>query len=148
MLISKLTFKDAQVAAMLHQQAFYKGWQIKDFEDFLREASIKGLKTTANNEVVGFVLWRELLDEAEILTIVVRGDSKRKGIGSFILDSLFTELKQKGILNLFIEVAEDDEGAQLFYKAHGFEFVNKRSQYYKRESGKKVSALIFIKRFY
>jgi ribosomal protein S18 acetylase RimI-like enzyme len=85
-------------------------------------------------------------EEAEILTLVITPLSQRGGKGSILLEALFDRLIQKGISQLFLEVAEDNEQAQSFYIKHGFIFVSKRHHYYQRKENQCVSALNFFKR--
>jgi [ribosomal protein S18]-alanine N-acetyltransferase len=145
MLISPLTQSDFKEASRLHKLSFFKGWEQKDFEAFLKDNMVCGLKFEEANTICGFILWREIRDEAEILTIVVSPNWQRKGIGSALLKELFTQLSKNRISNLFIEVAEDNESAQLFYKKNGFGFVGKRPHYYPRGENKFVSALNYKK---
>lgn len=174
-----LSLKDCAHAAQLHQAAFYRGWTEKDFEDFLEDPLIFGLKIQQDElftsrysstqdcdpELVldptrknkfgmiaksektfcGYILWREIENEAEILTMVISPPLQRKGIGNLLLIALFERLKEKGISKLFLEVAEDNNMAKSFYINNGFVFLGKRQHYYKRPENKFVDALNFVK---
>ncbi|MBI2707098.1 MAG: ribosomal protein S18-alanine N-acetyltransferase [Proteobacteria bacterium] len=143
--ISPLTFADCQDAATLHKQAFFRGWTESVFQEFLQTPITFGLKVEENNTFSGYILWREIKDEAEILTLVIAPSNRQKGCGSALLTALFTILKDKGILHLFIEVAEDNDAAISFYRKHGFVFYGKRPHYYPREENKHICALNFVK---
>lgn len=146
MFISQLTLDDCQNAALLHQKAFYKGWDKKDFEDFLRDPLVYGLKLKDNNLFYGFVLWREIKEEAEILTFVIASAYQAQGKGTFLLTSFFETLKEKGINEVFLEVAEDNPSAYSFYLKYGFNLLSKRPGYYSREGNKPVAALNLSKK--
>ncbi|OJW50590.1 MAG: hypothetical protein BGO67_05815 [Alphaproteobacteria bacterium 41-28] len=146
MRVLPLTLEDCGQAARLHQAAFFKGWKEKDFQEFLKNPLIYGLKTEENHDLSGFILWREVEDEAEILTLVVAPFHQRKGRGSFLLTSLFEILIKKRIQNLFLEVAEDNHQAQGFYRKHDFSLQSKRPGYYPREGGKLIPAFIFFRK--
>ncbi len=143
--ISPLTLKDCQTAATLHKQAFFKGWEESVFQEFLQAPLTFGLKIEDNDTLSGYILWREIQDEAEILTLVVASSSRRKGCGGALLSTLYTILKDKGIDRLFIEVAEDNEAGIPFYAKQGFVFSGKRPHYYPREKNQYVCALNFFK---
>lgn len=146
MSIRFLTLKDCQKASCLHQDVFYKGWEEKAFRNLLQDPLVEGLKLEKNRELCGYVLWREVENEAEILTFVVIPALQRKGRGSLLLASLIKHLKAKGVVSLFLEVAEDNPSAQSFYKKHGFSFLSKRPNYYVRKEKKLISALNFFKK--
>ncbi len=141
-----LNLEDCQQAAHLHQAAFFKGWEEKDCQEFLENPLIYGLKTEENHELSGFILWREVGDEAEILTLVVAASYQRKGRGSLLLTALTEILMQKKIRNLFLEVAEDNEGAQAFYAKHTFHLLNTRPHYYPRQAGPLIPAFTLLKK--
>ena|ERR1700722_19500553 len=143
--ISSLTLEDCQEAARLHQDAFFKGWKEKDFQEFLQNSLVHGLKIEENCDLSGYILWREIGEEAEILTFIVAPSYRRMGRGSLLLTTLFELLLKKNITKLFLEVAEDNKGAQSFYIKHDFVFFNKRQQYYAREENKFIPALNFVK---
>jgi len=143
--VSPLTLKDCQDAATLHKQSFFKEWDTIVFEEFVKSPIVFGLKVEEKNNLCGYILWREVKEEAEILTLVVAPLSRQKGWGSILLETLFTTLKNKGIKHLFIEVAEDNEAAIPFYNKHGFTFCGKRPHYYARDNGRYICALNFFK---
>lgn len=144
--ILPLTLEDCGQAAVLHQAAFFKGWKEKDFQEFLKNPLIYGLKTEENQGLSGFILWREVEDEAEILTLVVAPAYQHMGRGSVLLTALSEILIKKHIQNLFLEVAEDNNEAQHFYRKHNFVLQCKRPHYYPRPEGKLIPAFIFLKK--
>lgn len=141
-----LTFEDCSKAAALHQKAFFKGWQTSDFREFLENPLIFGLKFEKNHELSGYILWREVKDEAEILTLVVASIYQKQGIGCLLVGKLCNILKEKKIETLFLEVAEDNHSAQFFYLKQNFILLGKRPNYYEREGQISISALNFFKK--
>jgi len=145
MLTSPLTLEDCYEAARLHQNAFFKGWGEKVFQEFLQNPLIHGLKVEENHKLNGYIVWREVGEEAEILTLVVNPAYQRTGIGSLLLMVLLDLLMKKGIAKLFLEVAEDNKKAQSFYIKHDFVLLCKRPNYYQRENNNLIPALNFFK---
>lgn len=144
--ILPLTLEDCKDASILHQRAFYKGWTENDFQTFLLDPLTHGLKVEEENKLYGYILWREVSEEAEILTLVVDPSHQKKGMGSLLLTALLKLLIAKGITDLFLEVAEDNHQAQSFYKNHGFALLSKRLRYYARPENTFVDALNFFKK--
>lgn len=141
-----MTLNDCEAAAHLHQAVFFRGWGERHFQEFLQDPLIFGLKVEENQDFSGYILWREIKDEAEILTLLVAPSYKRKGKGSLLLAALFEHLIKKNIFKLFLEVAEDNHEAQAFYIKHGFEEIGKRPHYYPRKENRFISALNFLKK--
>lgn len=144
--ILPLTLADCANAASLHQQTFPRGWTEDSFQDFLKDPLVFGLKIEGQSTLLGYILWREVLDEAEILTLVVAENHRQKGLGTQLLTNLCSHLREKNIHTLFLEVAEDNSNAVSFYRKHGFNFISKRSNYYPRTINISVSALNFSKK--
>lgn len=143
--ISPLEIKDSPKAAKLHQKAFSKGWKEGVFQEFLQNPLTFGIKIEENQGLSGYVLWRKIADEAEILTLVVDRSRRRKGVASFLITHLCTTLKETGVTRLFLEVAEDNIEGISFYRHHGFVFLSKRPRYYPRDADGYISALNFVK---
>ena len=146
--ITPLIQDDCSKAALLHQQAFYKGWTEKDFKDFIDDPLIYGLKIKKEDVLTSIILWREVGDEAEILTLIVNPTYQKQGQAGLLLKTLMIQLVHKNISKVFLEVAEDNEVAHYFYKKYGFYLLNKRPQYYKREGNKCATALNLMKKLF
>ncbi len=143
--ITSLTLKDCRQVAQLHQATFYRGWNEKDFESFLKELCVFGFKIEQKGGFCGYILWREVAGEAEILTLGISPSFKRMGMGNRLLNALVESLKAHSISKLFLEVAEDNQEAQDFYIKNGFISLGKRPNYYLRPENKLVHALSFLK---
>ena|SRR3990167_9382571 len=139
--IIPLLSKDCKKAAHLHQNAFERGWEESSFRELLQVPRIAGIKAQEKKKFLGYILWREIIDEAEIITFVVDSEHQQKGIGAYLLQNLCVFLKDKGIVRLFLEVAEDNTKALAFYQKRGFIFLSKRPRYYSRKGKEDVAAL-------
>ena len=118
----------AQVMAALHEAAFPPGerWGADAMALQLGMPGAAGWLQGAD----GFVLFRVAADEAEILTLAVRPDQRRRGIGRALLDAAAESAARSGARSLFLEVAEDNEPASRLYTSAGFQEVGRRPRYY------------------
>jgi ribosomal-protein-alanine N-acetyltransferase len=89
----------------------------------------------------GFILARDLGGEAEILTLGVLPEMRRRGLGRALLDAIMVEAGQRRIASVVLEVATDNEAARRLYVAMGFVRVGTRPRYYRRDHAA-VDALI------
>lgn len=140
---SPLTLEDCPQASHLHQAAFYRGWFESEFRSFLNDPLVFGLKIQKGGVLCGYILWREVGLEAEILTLVVAPGFQRMGMGDCLLKALFERLKTHRIHKLFLEVAEDNEAAKGLYIKHDFVLLRTIPNYYGRPGGRYVNGLSF-----
>ncbi|MDH5815953.1 MAG: ribosomal protein S18-alanine N-acetyltransferase [Candidatus Nezhaarchaeota archaeon] len=85
----------------------------------------------ANKEVVGYVVGAKRSDKCgHVISIAVRSEWRRRGIGSKLMITLLNTFKKKGLKRAFLEVAVSNEGAIVFYKRLGFEVVSLLRNYY------------------
>jgi ribosomal-protein-alanine N-acetyltransferase len=90
---------------------------------------------------VGFAIARAVTDEAELLSIGVVKEYRRVGLATRLLAQVIEFVAARGVQKLFLEVAEDNAGAQSLYAAHGFTRVGRRPDYYRGRDGTSTAAL-------
>lgn len=86
-------------------------------------------------KVVGFSMFRQILDESELLLIGVDPDYQKLGVGGALLEAYVKHCLDQGIRRLHLEVRGDNP-ARRFYTSHGFQEVGLRANYYRGRSGK------------
>ena len=69
-------------------------------------------------------------DEADVLTVAVAPGHWGKGIGTALLEALFSEAAGRKCTQMFLEVRADNPRAQNLYTRHGFTEVGVRKGYY------------------
>jgi len=122
---------DAARLASIHAEAFDAPWSSADITEVLAGPGAFGLEI----DPVGFILFRAIVDEAEVLTIAVRPAHQRRGVASTLLGGAIELATAQGARSMFLEVAEDNPAAQAFYLRHGFVEVGRRAGYYARPGG-------------
>lgn len=111
--------------ANLHKLCFpHKPWSADDFADLKKS----GCEIIASQN--GFIVYRTILDEAEIITIGVHPDARNTGIASAMLGIVEGELKKSGIKSIFLEVAENNAPARRLYESNGYKQIGIRTKYY------------------
>lgn len=87
-----------------------------------------------------FVLGRVILDEAEIITLATHPDFQRQGRAQTQLSAFLDAASVQGVTSVFLEVAEDNETANILYSNNKFRNIGHRPNYYTRPDGTKVGA--------
>jgi len=78
----------------------------------------------------GFVLWRRAVDEAEILTLAVLPDARRRGVARALMSAALTMAEADGAEVMFLEVGRRNTAARALYAALGFVAAGERRGYY------------------
>lgn len=129
----------APLLAALHAQSFDNPWNESAFKKLLMLPTTIGVVCNA-----GFVLCSVVMDEAEILTICVIPEQRKKGIASALLKKIMLLLKGKNVKKIFLDVRASNLNALNLYYRHGFIQVDSRKNYYNTLHGKE-NALILRK---
>jgi tRNA threonylcarbamoyladenosine biosynthesis protein TsaB len=112
--------------AKLHAACFEDPWNEAAFTSLMASPGIGALVASSAEGPVGLLLYRVVADEAEILTIGVDPNLRRRGAGKALLQSLL-DLK---IPQVFLEVASRNDDAIKLYTKAGFKQVGLRKAYY------------------
>lgn len=129
--------------ARLHAQAFDRGprpWSAAEFAALAADPGVLRLIAAT-----GFALGRVAGPEAELLTIAVAPEARRRGTGAALLARFETAARAKGAQEAFLEVAETNEAARRLYAAAGWAEVGRRRGYVRQGPSHAVDALVLRK---
>lgn len=93
-------------------------------------------------EPSGFSLARVVADEAELLTLAVAPEARRRGLGRRLLGATVTAARRRGAETMLLEVASDNAAAIALYRGAGFVQLARRREYYRLPDGGATDALI------
>jgi ribosomal-protein-alanine N-acetyltransferase len=130
-----VTAADLDEMADVHAEAFSRTWSADDFAALLTGEGVFAIALRRRSpfgarSLVGFVLVRAAADEAEILTIAVRGGARRRGHGRRLMDEALRRLYRDRVAACFLEVDRGNAAAVSLYRALGFAVVAERPRYY------------------
>lgn len=98
-----------------------------------------------SDAILGFIISRRVLDEAEVLTIAVAPEHRRSGVGAALLEFHLATLALQRVSRLFLEVDEGNASARALYAKFGFVEMGRREGYYRTSDGKRATALTMRK---
>lgn len=90
----------------------------------------------------GLLLGRAVAGEAELLTLAVAPEARRRGLGQRLVGRFLYQARLRGAQSAFLEVAEDNVPAQVLYARAGFAPAGRRRGYYAGPNGAVVDALV------
>jgi ribosomal-protein-alanine N-acetyltransferase len=107
-------------------------WGLSAYRMLLAErARGRVLVAEQDGVVVGFLCFRILGSEAEVLNLAVLPSCRRRGAGSQMLEQTIQEVSEGGATRLFLEVRKSNVPAIRLYERHGFSPAGLRPGYYK-----------------
>jgi [ribosomal protein S18]-alanine N-acetyltransferase len=138
--LSEAGARDARAFATLHAASFHRGWSDGEFERLLVDRNVVAHRATASGNLVGFIVSRLAVEEAEILSIAVASPRRGRGLARQLLDVNLRRLAGLGARSVFLEVDEGNVPARRLYRCAGFREVGRREAYY--PAGRGSAALI------
>ena len=95
----------------------------------------EGLSIFCKKNLVGYILAKIALDQADIISFIIKKEFRRKKYGTKLFTRFVNYLKIKGVERIFLEVSKKNIPALKFYFCIGFERVGYRQNYYKNING-------------
>ena len=83
-----------------------------------------------NVEIIGFIHFEIMYETINIVNIVVDPKFRKQQIGTLLIDNMLSELCNKNIENIILEVNTENLAAINLYKKFNFEIINTRKKYY------------------
>lgn len=130
--IRTLRLEDAgAVSRVLSQSPEAVFWPDTSVREVLAWDGTLGLAIEQRGEVMGFLMGRQVADEAEVLNLAVAPESRRQGQGGALLRAAVAEFRKRGANRIFLEVRESNAAGIAFYGKHSFSQAGRREGYYR-----------------
>ena len=140
--LSAATSRDAAAIAALHAASFRRGWSEQEVEGLLTDRHVIAHRAMLGSTMAGFIMSRQVEDEAEILSVAVAGSRRGRGLARNLLNLHLGRLAAFGARAVFLEVDEHNKAAIRLYDRAGFHEISRRPNYYPGAAGKAVAALV------
>lgn len=132
--IGRAGIEQAEGVAQLHGRLFERPWTASSIRQLLEHAGSLAFVVHADDsaEVIGFIIGRVVVDEAELLTLGVHDAWQGRGLGRLLLEALCKAARQAQARRLYLEVAAGNVPALRLYERVGAREVGRRKGYYER----------------
>lgn len=126
--------------AALHARSFQvpPPWSAVDFASLLADP----LAFLLVEGDAGFLLGRAVAGEAELLTLAVAPEARKRGLGRKLVARFLYQAQMRGADQAFLEVAVDNAPAIALYESAGFSRAGLRRGYYQTDKDTRIDALI------
>ncbi|HWZ28971.1 MAG TPA: ribosomal protein S18-alanine N-acetyltransferase [Gemmatimonadales bacterium] len=111
--------------------SFADPWSFHDFAETLAAGVVFLVAVATDRRVTGYLVARQMADEAEILNVGVEPGSRRQGVGRALVAAGLDRLRALGARQVYLEVRESNRAARDLYRGFAFSEVARRSKYYR-----------------
>ena len=133
----------AEELAALHGRCFRvpRPWTVAEFAGFMADP----LAFVLIEGDAGFILGRAVAGEAELLTLAVAPEARRRGLGRKLVARFLYQARLRGAEQAFLEVAAGNAAARALYARCGFAESGRRRGYYRGPDGVAVDAIVMVR---
>ena len=124
----------------LDKENFSNNFEEEFYLEYMKNQRV--IVAEKEKNVIGYILFNQILDEAEIYKIVVLKEFRKKQIAFKIMEFLLNELKKNNIKKIFLEVRKSNIPAINLYKKCGFIDIREIVDYY---SNPKENGIMMLK---
>jgi ribosomal-protein-alanine N-acetyltransferase len=119
-----------KVAEILREAKEAASWTEEALRETVELPGVAAFVSERTGTISGFVVGRQVLDEAEILNLAVKQVMRRQGEGRALVRRILQRFAEGQVSRVFLEVRESNAGAVAFYQGLGFQAVGVRRDYY------------------
>lgn len=117
-------------AREIEKACFGAHWTPTNFEKELANGSGGHLTALWGDEVIGYIGYWLILEEAHITVVAVDPNYRRMGIGEQLLIAMTDHSMARGAKWMTLEVRVSNVPAQKLYEKYGFKVLGRRKAYY------------------
>ncbi|WBB29221.1 ribosomal protein S18-alanine N-acetyltransferase [Parvimonas micra] len=132
--------KDVFDILSLDKENFSNNFEEEFYLEYIKNQRV--IVAEKEKNVIGYILFNQILDEAEIYKIVVLKDFRKKQIAFKIIEFLLNELKKSDVKKIFLEVRKSNIPAINLYKKCEFIDIREIVDYY---SNPKENGIMMLK---
>ena len=135
--------EDSVALAALDSQINPSPWSAERFRAVCAAgAASTTLIARGADGIQGFLVYSRVLDEATLLSIGVRREVQRQGLGGRLLDTACLRMCSEGAQRCLLEVRVSNRAAIRMYESRAFQPDGVRKAYYRGEQGHEDALLM------
>lgn len=136
-----MTASDLDAIMAIERVNFPFPWTEGNFKDSMNSGYMC-LVMEQGKQLMGYAVLMMVLDEAHLLNISVAQSHQGQGWGRYLLVQMMAIGREKGGLNMFLEVRPSNHFALGLYESMGFNEMGIRPGYYPAHNGREDAVLM------
>ena len=128
------SISDLDRVAEIDSQSFEFAWTREQFQSSF-EAGHHFLLVKEGAVTVGFAVYMQIFEQAELLSIAIAPTFRHKGYAQMLIEGMCADLMKKGAEYLFLEVRVSNRPARSLYEKMGLTGHYRRKGYEPVETG-------------
>ncbi len=143
----KIQLEDLETLLKIERQATANGWTLQNFKDSLSFKHNRCWLISSSDDdqdIIGYLIAQQILDEFSILNICIRPIDQGKGWGKLLLQGSIEMASDKGCSVIYLEVRSSNKAARKLYRKQGFRETGKRKGYYPSVQGREDAHLLSL----
>ncbi len=136
-----MTASDLDAIMAIERVNFPFPWTEGNFKDSMNSGYMC-LVMEQGKQLMGYAILMMVLDEAHLLNISVAQSHQGQGWGRYLLVQMMEMGREKGGLNMFLEVRPSNHSALGLYESMGFNEMGIRPGYYPAYNGREDAVLM------
>lgn len=126
-MLRKATIDDCEEILQIITACVNPPWSRASLEYALLNANNDFLVYQADNRIVAYACFENVIDESCLSSIAVKSEFRRQGIAEQLIKTFMSSTAMKSV---YLEVCEDNKSAIALYEKVGFAPVTVRKKYY------------------
>lgn len=127
-----MTEQDIEQVAEIEKSIFSIPWSKKSFEESLKNENTVYVVACKDEEIVAYCGIYISLEVGDISNVAVKTEYRRKNVAEKMLLYLLYLSKQKGVMDVTLEVRETNVAAIKLYEKMGFDEAGIRKNFYEK----------------
>jgi ribosomal-protein-alanine N-acetyltransferase len=132
---------DIPAVVALERESHFTPWTERNFRDAIAAGNL-GLAGCSDGALVAMAILQIAAGEAELLTMAVRRDMRRRGCGRQLLNELIVRAVTYGASAMWLEVRVSNTPAIGLYRSAGFVDIGRRKDYYATAEGREDAMMM------
>ena len=144
--IQKMNVQDLEEVVSMETSSSLTPWSknifIKEIENYFSHCFVIKTEEPPHQPVIGYICFRNVTDESELLNLCVHPQYRQLGIGKKLMEYYMDYCSRKGIKTFYLEVNSSNGSAIHLYQCFSYQSFGMRKNFYQG----KLDALLMMKK--
>jgi len=145
-IIHKMNIKDLDEVVAIEAHSPPTPWSKKMFSEEMQNPGsccfVIKIEIELKQPIIGFICFRNMAEESELLTIAVHPHYRRLGIGRKLMQFYIDFSSQRGVKTFYLETNSSNEPAIHLYQHFSYQSFGMRKKFYQKQ----FDALLMMKK--